>query len=417
MKFNQLTQAKIARAKPREREYTLIDGAGLMLMVHPNGGRYWRFRYSFQGRPKKISCGTFPAVSLSEARKKRDKLRGQVEEGIDPAAKKRAQRESMNTSRFETYAEGWIGRYMETVGERTRKLRRDRLVKWVHPVIGKSPVSAITRLKLLKLLQRIENAGFGETAYRVRGDLDRIFETAVTEELIPSNPVPPASVLKPKAKTKGFAAITDAKGFGKLLRDIDGYSGNVIVRYALRFLALTAVRPGELRNARWEEIDFHKQTWTIPAERMKMDRDHVVPLSSQAMEILFSLWGKTGKGRALKSLSWRGKKKIPSNPKARKGDYIFTIDGHKPLSENTLNTALRGIGYDGKTHTAHGFRKSFSTILNEKGFNQRDIELCLAHADENQVRGIYNKAERIKPRRKIMQKWADTWYPRQDDPL
>ena len=309
-------------------------------------------------------------------------------------------------SRFAEYAEAWVGKFLKNKTAKTRNQATGRLVKWVYPRIGKYPIPAITRQTLIPVLRSIEDAGVIETARRVRSLLDRIFENAVNEGLISSNPVPPASTLE-KVETNGFAFISDQADYVRMLQDIARYGGNRIVKYALQFLSLTAVRPGELRLARWGEIDWLNQQWIIPAERTKMRREHIVPLSDPAMDILRILWQRTGGGNEF--IPWRGETRIPNNPATRErlGDYIFTINGRNPISDGTLNKALRTMGYDKTKHVGHGFRKSFSTIMNERGFNGDDIELQLAHLDKNKIRGIYNKAMRLEARRELMAKWGE----------
>ena len=405
MRINKLTPAKIAGFQPKVKQYTVADGMGLMMIIHPNGGRYWRFRYRYMGIARMIGCGTYPAVTITEARETRDEYRAMLRQVRDPAELRDQLRDKPDAIRFSHYANAWVEKFLRTKTAKTRKQAQGRLEKWVTPKIGNYPVPAVTRQTVVKVLRTIEDAGVIETARRVRSLLDRIFENAVNEGLISSNPVPPASTLE-KAETNGFAFIGNQADYTRMLKDIARYRGNTIVKYALQFLGLTAVRPGELRLARWGEIDWLNQQWVIPAERMKMRREHVVPLSDPAMDILRLLWQKTG-GRT-QSLPWEGQSRLPANPKARKrlGDYIFTINGQNPISDGTLNKALRTMGYDKTKHVGHGFRKSFSTIMNERGFNGDDIELQLAHVDKNKVRGIYNKAMRLESRRELMDKWG-----------
>ena len=408
MRYNKLTAASVARLEPREKPYTVADGMGLMLLCHPNGGKYWRLRYRYIGVPKAISCGTYPEIQVSAAREKRDEYRALIKVGRDPAEVRDSERFGIVAAQFGTYAEKWVAKFLKNKTAKTRNQALGRLKRWVNPKIGKYPIRAISRQSIIMVLRWIENKGVIETARRVRSLLDRIFEQALNEGRIEFNPVPPPSALE-KAKVNGFAAITDKAEFTKLLKAIANYRGNTIVKYGLQFLALTAVRPGELRLASWNEIDFANSQWVIPAERMKMKREHVVPLNGPAFDILRLLWNRTGGGQGIPSMPWKGKTKIPSNPETRKrlGDYIFTINGRTPISDGTLNKALRLMGYDKTKHVGHGFRKSFSTIMNELGFNGDDIELQLAHLDKNKIRGIYNKAMRLEVRRELMDKWGE----------
>lgn len=406
MRINKLTTAKIAGFQPKARQYTQADGMSLTMIVHPNGGKYWRFRYRFMGIQKMIGCGTYPTVTVTEAREKRDEYRAMLRQGRDPAELRDQLRDERDAIRFSHYANAWVEKFLRTKTVKTRKQAQGRLEKWVTPKIGNYPVPAVTRQTVVKVLRTIEDAGVIETARRVRSLLDRIFENAVNEGLISSNPVPPASTLE-KVETNGFAFICDQGRYTRMLKDIARYGGNAIVKYALQFLSLTAVRPGELRLARWNEIDWQNAQWVIPAERTKMRREHIVPLSDPAMDILRVLWQRTGGGTEF--IPWRGETRIPNNPATRKrlGDYIFTINGRNPISDGTLNKALRTMGYDKTKHVGHGFRKSFSTIMNERGFNGDDIELQLAHLDKNKIRGIYNKAMRLEARRELMDRWGE----------
>lgn len=406
MLINKLTPAKIAKRESRERQYTVADGMGLMLIIHPNGGRYWRFRYRFYGVEKMIGLGTYPAVTIAEAREQRDEYRRLIKDGRDPIEVRDELRNHNNAARFSEYSAQWVDRFLKNKNPKTRKQAQARLDKWVTPRIGNYPVPAVTRKTVIGLLRRIENTGVIETARRVRSLLNRIFENALNEGLIESNPVPPASVLE-KATVNGFAFIGKQKAFTKLLRDIANYRGSAITKYALQFLSLTAVRPGELRGAKWSEIDWQKSQWVIPASRMKMGIEHIVPLSDAAMEVLRVLWQKTG-GKT-QFFPWQGKGRIPSNPETRKrlGNFIFTINGRNPISDGTINKGLRVLGYDKTKHVGHGFRKSFSTIMHELDFESAIIELCLAHADKNTVRGIYNKAQRLDARRTVLDAWGD----------
>ena len=408
MRINKLKPANIARLEPREKPYTVADGMGLTLLCHPNGGKYWRFRYRFMGVLKSITCGTYPAVTVTEAREKRDECRAMVKAGRDPAEVRDELRNRMNAVRFSKYSAQWVDKFLRNKTAKTRKQAQGRLDKWVTPRIGNYPVPAITRQTVVNVLRRIEKAGVIETARRVRSLLDRIFENALNEGLIEVNPTPPAGALE-QAKVNWFAAITDKVEFAKLLKAIANYRGNTVVKYALQFLSLTAVRPGELRGARWSEIDWQKAQWVIPADKMEMGIEHIVPLNGPAFDILRLLWNRTGGGQGIQSLPWEGKSRIPNNPETSKrfGNFIFTINGRTPISDGTLNRALRLMGYDKTKHVGHGFRKSFSTILNELGFNGDDIELQLAHVDKNKIRGIYNKATRIEARQKLMDKWGE----------
>jgi len=285
---------------------------------------------------------------------------------------------------FKAVAETWLDMRADKLSPKTVKAARSRFKIWVYPRIGKMPVSSITRKNVLAMLRAIEKTGVNETAHRTRKLVDRVFKHAISEELASHNPTPDSDVLVP-VKVKGFPAITDPKRVGELLRAIDGYDGNVSVALALKLAPLVFVRPGELRTAEWKDIDLEAKEWRIPAEKMKMGTAHVVPLSDQAAAILGDLHKVTG-------------------PKGLLFPSVRTDE--RPISDNTLNAALRRLGYAQDEMVVHGFRKTASTLLNELAYHPDVIEKQLAHRSRG-VRAIYNKAQHMPERRQMMQAWAD----------
>lgn len=382
-----LTDTLIKNTKPKEKPLKLSDGGGMFLLVNPNGCRGWRFSYRFEGKQKQISFGVYPEVSLKEARDHREKARKMLRDGINPSQAKKAQKESASgADTFETIAREWFQKFSSSWspshGERIlRRLERD-----IFPWLGKKPIKEILAPDLLAVLRRIEERGAVETAHRASQNCGQVFRYAVVTGRAERDPTGDLRGAIPPTKAKHHASITDPKEIGGLLRAIDAYEGGLIVRCALRLAPLVFVRPGELRRAEWKEIDFDKAEWSIPGEKMKMREKHVVPLSTQAIEILQELQPLTGEGRYL----------FPS-PRS--------LD--RPMSENAVLAALRRMGYSGEQMTGHGFRSMASTLLNEQGWNRDAIERQLAHAERDEIRAAYNYAQHMPERRKMMQSWAD----------
>ena len=391
-----LTKSKIDAAKPRERPYKLFDGRGLYIIINPNGRHWWRFKYRFDGLEKALALGVYPDVRLSAARKKRDDARRLIaEEGIDPGAQRKAAKTARTIAQADTFkavAEEWLdagcpgskrtkGRPSE---ETTRQLRL-RLNKYVYPRIGHLPMVDITLADLRGVLTPIGKRGKHETAHRVRSLCERVYRYAIATERADRNIAADLKGTLAPAEAKGFAAITEAKPFGALLKAIDEYEGQPATMAALKLAPLVFVRPIELRAAEWREFDLDAARWSIPDKRMKERLPHVVPLSKQAIAIIEGLEPITGSGLYL----------FPSlrSPK-------------RPISNNTLNAAMRRLGISKEEMTAHGFRKSASTLLHEMGYSPDEIETQLAHKRPG-VAGIYNKSHLLKQRTKMMQEWAD----------
>ena len=380
-----LSEVTIRAAKPRERPYKVYDEKGLYLLVKPGGGRLWRFKFVHGGVEKLLSLGIYPDVPLKLARERRDEARKQVAAHVDPALKRRVER-SARAHIFSAVAEEWLQTKKDSLSESTWNRDRDQLVKLVGPYLGNRPIAEIEAPELLAVLKRLEKKGVLDTAHRVRAVCGRVFRYAIaTGRATRDISADLKGALAPKG-TQSYAAITDPNKVGQLLRAIEDYDGQSTTQAALKLASYLFVRPGELRGAEWPEFDLERCEWRIPAERMKMREAHVVPLARQALEVLCELQTRTGEGR-----------------------FVFPAIGKRdrPLSENTLNAALRRLGYSKDEMTAHGFRSIASTLLNEQGWHPDLIELQLAHKERNKVRAAYNRAQRLEERRKMMQAWAD----------
>jgi integrase len=384
-----LTNTEIRNAKPSEKPIKLFDGGGLFLLIAPAGGKWWRLKYRFGGKEKLLSFGTYPEVSLSEAREKRDQARKLLAADVDPGENRKAQKAAKTDSHansFEVIAREWFGKFSPNwVASHSDKIIR-RLERDVFPWIGKQPISDITAPVLLATMRRIENRGAIETAHRALQNCSQVFRYAIATGRATRDPGADLRGALPPSKGKHHASITDPKAIGELLRAIVGYQGSLITKCALQLAPLFFVRPGELRKAEWAEFNFVTAEWRIPAERMKMREQHIVPLSAQAIAILKELQPLTGSGR-----------------------YVFpgARTNGRPMSENTVNAGLRRLGYGSDQMTGHGFRSMASTLLNEQGWNRDAIERQLAHAERDTIRAAYNYAEHLPERRKMMQAWSN----------
>ena len=396
-----LTDKEIQSLKPKEKKYKVFDGDGLYLLIHPRYGKYWYLQYHIAGRQHEVAFGTYPTVSLKLAREKREEARQQLAKGLNPRIVKKNVREARSVL-FGGIADEWI-KMMSTPGEfnpeggvtrtvldpATVKKHRWIVDAYLNPAFGKSPIAQISAQDFLPLLKRIEEEGKSETAHRVRALASRIFCYAHATGRAPQGDVTVSlrDALAP-AVVVHHATITDPEKVGELLLAIDGYTGLPETRCALKLAPLVTLRPRELRFGEWSEINFEKAEWRIPAVRMKMDAPHIVPLSKQALVILYDL------------------KKVA----AESARFMFPVLGSQEgvMSENTLNKALRTLGYAGNVMTWHGFRSMASTLLNEQQLWHPDaIERQLAHAPRNKVRAAYNYAEHLPERRRMMKAWAD----------
>lgn len=384
-----LTDTAIKRAKPQEKAKRLYDSLGLYLEVSPAGGKWWRFKYRFDGKEKLLSLGTYPEVSLAEAREKRDGARKQVAAGVDPSAARKANkaaRAAAVANRFEAVARQWLKHRGPKWAQHTADLIEASFENHVFPKLGRTPIADIKPADVRNVVKAVEATGASETAGRVFQRIRAVFRYAIQHELLnvdPTYSLRSDEILKGhRVKHRPALSQAEAPAF---LRMLDNYEGDPSTKNALLLLMLTAVRPGELRGARWDEFDIERALWRIRAERMKMKTEHLVPLSSQALAVLATMKPLTG------------------------GDeLVFPSPFYpgKPLSENTLNSALARMGYKG-TATAHGMRTLFSTIANEHGFAPDAIEKQLAHEERDDVRAAYNRAMHLPARAKLMQWYAD----------
>jgi integrase len=380
-----LSDTTIRATKPRQKPYKLWDERGLHLLIKPNGARLWRFRYVLGGREKLLSLGDYRDVPLKRAREKRDDARRLVADGVDPSAERKAER-AAQAETFKAVAEEWLALQTKSLAEETISIHRGRLMSTLFPAFGNKPVAAIKAPELLAILRRIEGQGTHESAHRARALAGRVFRFAIATGRAERDISADLKGALAPVVTEHFAAITEPRRIGELLRAIAGYSGQPSTEYALKLAPLVFVRPGELRGAQWMEFDMHAAEWRIPAERMKMGREHIVPLSRQAVALLCELYALTGDGKLL---------------------FPGLRTPLRPISDGTLNAALRRLGFAQTEMTAHGFRSMASTCLNEQGFAPDVIELQLAHAEKDETRGAYNRATRMAERRKMMQAWSD----------
>jgi integrase len=380
-----LTNLKVEKAKPKEKQYKLADERGMYLLIHPKGGKWWRLDYRFQGKRKTLSLGTVPDVSLKDARKKRDEARSILDDGADPSYY-RASAKAFGEDSFEAVAREWFEKFRGQWAQSHAVKILGRLEKDLLPWVGSRPIDAIEPPELLRAFRRVENRGALESAHRIQQIASRVFRYGVATGRCSRDPTADLKGALPPNRSNHFATITDPKEIGGLLRAIDGYQGSPITRSALTLAPLVFVRPGELRHAEWMEIHPNRAEWRIPAAKMKMKRDHIVPLADQAIQILEEVKPLTGNGR-----------------------YVFpsVLTTGRPMSDNTINSALRRLGYSKDEMTGHGFRSMASTVLNENSWTPDAIERQLAHVEGNSVRAAYNYAEHLEERRRMMQWWAD----------
>ncbi|EIM5532721.1 tyrosine-type recombinase/integrase [Salmonella enterica subsp. enterica] len=382
-----LTDLAIRRSKPKDKPYTLNDGNGLSLLIEPNGSKGWRLRYRFSGKAKLMSLGTYPNVALADARTARDEAKKLIAGGIDPAEVRKAKKreiESRFGNTFEGIAREWYEKRFDRWSPSYAEEMIETFEKDVFPYIGSRPIAEIKPMELLAVLSVLNDRGATEKLRKVRQRCGEVFRYAVITGRAEYNPAPDlVSAFAPHKKEHYAFLKTDE--LPEFFRILNTYTGSMIVKLAMRLLILTGLRPGELRQAEWPEIDFDNRLWEIPKERMKMRRPHCVPLSEQALNILEQLKPVTGHYQ-----------------------YIFPgrIHHSKPMSEMAMNVLIRRIGYAGRV-TGHGFRHTMSTILHEQGYNTAWIETQLAHVDKNSIRGTYNHAQYLDGRREMLQWYAD----------
>lgn len=382
-----LTDLAIRRSKPKDKPYTLNDGNGLSLLIEPNGSKGWRLRYRFSGKAKLMSLGSYPNVALADARTARDEAKKLIAGGIDPAEVRKAKKreiESRFGNTFEGIAREWYEKRFDRWSPSYAEEMIETFEKDVFPYIGSRPIAEIKPMELLAVLSVLNDRGATEKLRKVRQRCGEVFRYAVITGRAEYNPAPDlVSAFAPHKKEHYAFLKTDE--LPEFFRILNTYTGSMIVKLAMRLLILTGLRPGELRQAEWPEIDFDHRLWEIPKERMKMRRPHCVPLSEQALNILEQLKPVTGHYQ-----------------------YIFPgrIHHSKPMSEMAMNVLIRRIGYAGRV-TGHGFRHTMSTILHEQGYNTAWIETQLAHVDKNSIRGTYNHAQYLDGRREMLQWYAD----------
>ena len=387
--IDRLTDRTIRNAKPEGKPLKLSDGLGLFLLINPTDTRYWRMKYRYAGKEKVLALGVYPEISLKEARRKRDEARKRLADGIDPGearkADKRARKLAAENS-FEAVAREWYGKQVHTwVKSHAMDVLR-RLEGNIYPTLGHRPIAEIDAPELLAAMRKIEARGAYDLAHRVLALCGQVFRYGIATGRCSRDVAADLRGALTPHKQQHQAAVR-SEDLPALLRKIQTYdqeSGDTLTRLALQLMAATFVRTSELIGARWAEIDLNAAVWVIPAERMKMKSEHVVPLSRQTVALL----------QEIKPIA---------------GNSAFVFPGRnrdKPISNNTMLFALYRMGYKGRM-TGHGFRAVASTILNESGFRPDVIERQLAHCERNEVRGAYNRAEYLPERRKLMQWWAD----------
>lgn len=394
--LNKLTDPQVRAAKTEDgRQKKMADGGGLTLVVKPNS-KVWWFRYRFAGKERTYSLGSYPEVSLKDAREGRDEARKLLSNHKDPVTHRRslvAKTRKAAENTFEAVAEDWLTLQKGELADSTIEVTRRRLTSWIYPHLGNTPIEDIEPPLVLQVLRKIEAKGKHETAHRMRQRISQIYRHAISEGRATRDPASDLRGLLKSVPARNRAAITKPDELAGLLRAIDAYSGQPTTCAALQLAPLLFLRPGELRQAKWSEIDLKNRVWVVPGARMKGTQkakragqvpDHIIPLADQAVDILTPLQQLTG-------------------------HRPFVFEGlrpGRPISENTINTALKSMGYDGETMVGHGFRATASTLLHEMGWAPEIIELQLAHRQRNQVAAAYNRSARLAERASLMQQWA-----------
>jgi len=383
-----LTDTAVRNAKPGTKPIRLFDGGGLYLEISPAGGKLWRLKYRFDTKEKRLALGAYPDVPLKDARERREAARKLLATGIDPGETRKAEKKAraeQGANTFEALGREW----MAVRGKDWTPIYASKtlscLERHAFPAIGALPIAELAAPDLLALLRAIEQRGTVDMAHRIQQHCGAIFRFAISTGRAIADPVASLRGALSTVRKEHFAALTNPQDYAGLLRDIDGYRGEVTTKVAMQLLALTFQRTKEVRYAEWSQFDFDAALWRIPAEVMKMREAHIVPLSRQAIAALETVRPLTGTGRLV----------FPS-----------AISRERPISENTVTYALARMGYKGRM-TGHGFRSVASTLLNEQGFRSELIERQLAHAERNAVRAAYNRAEYLPERRRMMQAWAD----------
>ncbi|MHA4940918.1 tyrosine-type recombinase/integrase [Enterobacter hormaechei] len=382
-----LTARQVDTAKPKEKPYKLSDGGGLYLEVATSGSRYWRLKYRYAGKEKRLAFGVYPEVSLAEARDKREAAKKVLAAGNDPGEVKKAEKIAQKLgfeNTFEAIAREWHQVRADRWSLRYREEIIDTFEKDVFPYIGKRPIAEIKPMELLETLRRMEKRGALEKMRKVRQRCGEVFRHAIVTGRAEYNPAPDLATALATPKKTHFPFLT-AEELPHFLKDLAGYTGSIITKTATQIIMLTGVRTQELRFARWEDINFEKRLWEIPAEVMKMKRPHIVPMSDQVVALFESIKPITGLYPLV---------------------FIGRNDRTKPISKESINQVIELLGYKGRV-TGHGFRHTMSTILHEEGFDSAWIETQLAHVDKNAIRGAYNHAQYLDGRKEMMQWYGD----------
>lgn len=383
-----LTDLKLRKLRPAAKLFRVADAGGLCIEVAPTGSKLWRYRYRFAGKAKMISLGAWPEVSLAEVRIQHATARAVLRDGRDPSVQRQTEKVRVRfaaDNTFRAVAKEWRDKAVKSAAPVTVS-KIDWQLSMVPASIQDRPIEEIAAQEILAILRPLEARSVIETAHRVRARISQVFRYAVATGRVARDPTQDLRGALVPIRSTARAAVTDPNDVAGLLRALKGYTGQPATRAALLLAPLVFARPGNLRAMEWTELDLDAAEWRIPAGKMKMREAHLVPLSTQAVAILEELYPLTGRAQ-----------------------YVFPSvrTGQRPMSENTINAALRRLGFDKETMTGHGFRAMASTRLNEMGWPPDVIERQLAHAERNKVRAVYNRAQYMSERRKMMQAWAD----------
>ncbi len=385
--MSKLTDTKLRSLKPLDKPYKISDGDNLFIHVSANGTKTFRLNYFVNKKRKTISLGTFPALSLAEARIESLTIKKNLKQGIDPLEERKEVKEAIEksiTQTFENLANEWLKVKQNNSTPRHRQDIQSKLERYIYPTFRNRDINTITAKEMLETIRLIEKRGVYETCKKTLGICNQIFAFAIGEGVCDNNVCTSLNTQLISVKTEHYAHLSDKKELAELLKKIDLYPHGLLIKIALQIAPLVFVRPSELANAKWAEIDFEDALWTIPPERMKIRKKHLVPLSSQTMKLLKQLHEINGEAEFVFS-NWSRK--------------------NKPLTIDGIRQGLRRLGY--KDLTTHGFRHTASTMLNELGYNSDWIEKQLAHTGDNSVRATYNHAQYLPDRRRMMQEWAD----------